>query len=149
MVLLPEQVSSSACWLDAADNMNQMPDQGGHGGLFDSLKGLAVTGVAMLQTRLELLSTELAEEKERLLTQLLLGLAAFFFVGLGVIFVALFLTVLFWESHRLLVLGIFAGLFLGLGFASMVAMRNFSRNQPRLFSASLGELSRDREHLKP
>lgn len=129
--------------------MAQTPDHGGQGGLYDSLKGLAATGVAMLQTRLELLSTELAEEKERLLTQLVLGLAALFFIGLGIVFVALFLTVILWEHHRLLVLGMFTALFLGLGIASLLAVRSFSRNQSRLFSASLAELSKDKDRLDP
>jgi uncharacterized membrane protein YqjE len=129
--------------------MAQTPDHGGHGGLYDSLKGLAATGVAVLQTRLELLSTELAEEKERLLTQLILGLAALFFIGLGIVFAALFLTVALWENHRLLALGMFTALFLGLGAASLVAARNFSRNPSRLFSASLAELAKDRDHLTP
>lgn len=125
------------------------PDRGSQGGLYESLKGLAATGAAILKTRLELFSTELAEEKERLLIQLVLGLAMFFFIGLGIVFAALFLTVALWENHRLLVLGMFATLFLGLGVASLLAVRNFSRNQPKLFSASLAELSKDREHLKP
>lgn len=129
--------------------MAQTPDHGGQGGLYDSLKGLAATGVAMLQTRLELLSTELAEEKERLLTQLVLGLAALFFIGLGIVFAALFLTVILWEHHRLLALGMFTALFLGLGIASLLAVRSFSRNPSRLFSASLAELSRDKDHLDP
>lgn len=126
--------------------MTQPPE---YGGLYDSLKGLAATGVAILRTRLELLSTELAEEKERLLTQLVLGLAALFFIGLGIVFAALFLTVILWDHHRLLVLGMFTALFLGLGIASLLAVWNFSRHQSRLFSASLAELSKDKNHLDP
>ncbi|BCB27732.1 hypothetical protein SKTS_26180 [Sulfurimicrobium lacus] len=101
----------------------------------------------MVRTRLELLSTELAEEKERLLTQLVLGLAALFFIGLGIIFAALFLTVVLWDSHRLLALGMFTVLFLGLGIAALVAAAKFARTQPKLFAASLAELSKDQDHL--
>lgn len=129
--------------------MAQSPDNTGHGGLYDSIKGLGATGVAILRTRLELLSTELAEEKERFLTQLVLGLAALFFIGLGIILGTLFLTVALWESHRLLVLGMFTVLFLGLGVAALVAAAKFARTQPKLFSASLAELSKDQHHLTP
>lgn len=125
------------------------PDNASHGGLYDSLKGLGATGVAIVRTRLELLSTELAEEKERFLTQLVLGLAALFCIGLGIILAAVFLTVALWQSHRLLVLGMLTTLFLGLGVAALVAAAKFARTQSKLFSASLAELSKDQDHLTP
>ncbi|MEN6585005.1 MAG: phage holin family protein [Sulfuricella sp.] len=127
--------------------MAQLPDNASHAGLFESIKGFGATGVAIFRTRLELLSTELAEEKERLLTQMVLGLAALFFIGLGIIFAALFLTVVLWDSHRLLALGMFTVLFLGLGIAALAAAAKFARTQPKLFSASLAELSKDQDHL--
>lgn len=127
--------------------MAQLPDNASHTGLFESIKGFGATGVAIVRTRLELLSTELAEEKERFLTQLVLGLAALFFIGLGIIFAALFLIVALWEVHRLLVLGLVTALFLGLGIAALAAAAKFSRTQSKLFSASLAELSKDQDHL--
>lgn len=126
---------------------DQMPGNGGQTGLLDSIKGLAATGVAIVQTRLQLFSTEVAEEKERFLSLLWLGGAAFFFIGLGIIFAAVFLTVVFWESHRLLVLGIFTVLFIGIGITAMVAAMKAAKAESRLFSASLAELSKDRDNL--
>ena len=41
--------------------MNDSPDSHPDSGLFESLKGLAVRGVSIVKTRLELLSVELAE----------------------------------------------------------------------------------------
>lgn len=125
----------------------QTPDDGAQAGLFDSIRKLAATGVGIVQTRLELLSTEVAEEKERMLSLLVLGMAALFFIGLGIVFTAVFLTVAFWSSHRLLVLGLFTVLFLGVGVATLVAAVSKARANSRLFSASLAELSKDREHL--
>lgn len=125
----------------------QTSDDGTQAGLFDSIRKLAATGVGIAQTRLELLSTELAEEKERTLSLLMLGMAALFFIGLGIIFVAIFLTVAFWNSHRLLVLGLFTVIFLGVGVAALVAAISKARAESRLFSASLAELSKDREQL--
>lgn len=127
--------------------MAQYPENAGHGGLYGSLKNLGASGVAIVRTRLELLSIELAEEKERLLTQMVFGLAALFFVGLGIISGAAFLTVALWESHRLLVLGLLTVLFLGVGIAAMVAASKSARARSSLFSASLAELSKDHDHL--
>jgi uncharacterized membrane protein YqjE len=125
------------------------PDRGSQPGLFDSIKGLAASSVAIVRTRLELLSTEVAEEKERFLSLLWLGMAALFFIGLGIIFAALLLTVALWESHRLLVLAILTLLFLGLGLAALSMALKQARSGSRLFSASLAELSKDQDHLRP
>lgn len=125
------------------------PDRGSQPGLFDSIKGLAASSVAIVRTRLELLSTEVAEEKERFLSLLWLGMAALFFIGLGIIFAALLLTVALWENHRLLVLAILTLLFLGLGLAALSMALKQARSGSRLFSASLAELSKDQDHLRP
>lgn len=125
------------------------PDRGSQPGLFDSVKGLAASSVAIVRTRLELLSTEVAEEKERFLSLLWLGMAALFFIGLGIIFAALLLTVALWENHRLLVLAILTLLFLGLGLAALSMALKQARSDSRLFSASLAELSKDQDHLRP
>lgn len=125
------------------------PDRGSQPGLFDSIKGLAASSVAIVRTRLELLSTEVAEEKERFLSLLWLGMAALFFIGLGIVFAALLLTVALWENHRLLVLAILTLLFLGLGLAALSLALKQARSASRLFSASLAELSKDQDHLRP
>lgn len=125
------------------------PDRGSQPGLFDSVKGLAASSVAIVRTRLELLSTEVAEEKERFLSLLWLGMAALFFIGLGIIFAALLLTAALWENHRLLVLAILTLLFLGLGLAALSMALKQARSDSRLFSASLAELSKDQDHLRP
>ena len=82
------------------------------GGVLDTLRGLLVTGIALAKVRLELLSTEVREEKARLLAILAYGGAAIFLLAVGAVFLAVFLTVLLWDSHRLLVLGLAAAVFL-------------------------------------
>lgn len=116
-------------------------------GLFASLKGFAATGVEIAYTRLELFSTEVVEEKERLLALLAYGLAALFFISLGIIFFAIFVTVAFWNSHRLLVLGMFTVLFCGAGVVAYRIASRYLHAKSRPFSASLAELSKDRAHL--
>lgn len=125
------------------------PGSDSHSSLFDAVKGLAAGGVAIIRTRIDLFSTEVAEEKERLLSLLALGVAALFFIGLGIVFAAVLLTVAFWESHRLLLLGIFTLLFLGVGVSALVMALKQARSSSKLFSASLAELSKDQEHLRP
>ena len=78
----------------------------GTGGLFESLKALSLSIVGIVHTRLELLSTDIAEAREHLITLLLLLQLALFFLGIGVLLLALLIVVVFWESHRLLALGV-------------------------------------------
>lgn len=117
-------------------------------GLYGSLRNLLTQGVELLHTRLELVLVELAEEKLRLLRLLAFGAMAFFLLGVGAVFLATFLTVLMWDEHRLLFLGLFSALFLGLGAVSLyLAWRN-AEARSGLLAATLGELSEDRAALK-
>lgn len=113
------------------------------------LRGYAAGALGILQTRLELLATELQEEKLRLGTLLGYAAAAFFFLGFGAVLLALFLTVLLWDSHRLLALGVFTALFLAIGIIAALAAARIGRQGTRLFAASIAELAQDREMIRP
>ena len=119
------------------------------GGLFESLKTLSGSLIGIVHTRLELLSTDLAEERAHLTTLLVLGLVALFFLGVGVVLLAILIAVAFWDSHRLAALGGLTGFFMiaGAGLAWLALHK--ARTKPRLFDASLAELSKDRQHLTP
>ena len=111
------------------------------------MRTLAGTVLAIGRTRLELLSTELEEERLRLGSMLLWALAALLCAGVGVVLVTLLFVVVLWDSHRLLALGIPAFLFLlGAAWSWRVVLAK-ARSKPRLFSSSLAELSKDREQL--
>lgn len=116
-------------------------------GLFASTKGLLGTCLSLLHNRLELLGVELAEERVRLVSLLAYGVTAFLCLAAGLIFLAVFLTVLLWENNRLLALGVFSALFLGAGVASLTLAMSLGRAGSRLFSASLAELRKDRDAL--
>lgn len=130
-----------------ADGQNPGSDQ--RGGLLNSLRTLAATLLAIGRTRLELLSTELEEERVRLSSLLLWALIALFCAGSGIVLATVFFVVLLWDTSRLMALGVPALLFL-LGAAlswRMVLVK--ARSKTRLFSASLAELGKDRDQLTP
>ena len=120
---------------------------GGSKGLFESLTVLATTLVAIAHTRLDLLSTDLEEEREHLLSLLVLTLAALFCLGVGVVLATILLVAVFWDTHRLLVLGTLAGFFLAVGMAAWGFAMRKARTKPRLFAASLLELLKDRQQI--
>lgn len=119
------------------------------GSLGSRLRSSIAGALGLLQTRLELLATEFQEEKLRLGALLGYAAAAFFFLGFGAMMLALFLTVLLWDSHRLLALGIFTALFLAIGILAALAAARIGRQGSRLFAASIAELAQDREMIRP
>lgn len=123
------------------------PGAGG-GGLGARVRGVGATALAILKTRLELLATEVEEEKLRLGSLLAYAAAAAFFLGFGAVFLALFITVLLWDSQRLLALGIFTAVFLAVGAIATLAVVRLARRGSRLFSSSIAELSEDYDALR-
>lgn len=120
---------------------------GGRRGLLDSLTILAGTLVAIVHTRLDLLSADLEEERIHLVSLLLLSLVVLLCLGVGVVLVVILLVIMFWDTHRLLSLGVIAGIFLAFGAVTWMLALKQARSKPRLFAASLSELSKDRQQL--
>lgn len=126
-----------------------MPDKipGDSKGLLASLAALAATLVAIAHTRLDLLSSDLEEEREHLLSLLMLSLSALFFLGIGVLLATLLLVVAFWDTYRLPVLAVLAGIFLAAGITAWRVALHKAKTKPRLFAASMSELLKDRKQL--
>ena len=125
----------------------QNPGIGRGGGMFDSLKVLTATLLAIAHTRLELLSTEVEEQRVWLSSMLIWALVGLFCAGLGVVLATLFFVFALWDTHRLLALGVPAILFLLGAALAWLVVRGKARAKPRLFAASLTELSKDRKEL--
>ncbi len=126
-----------------------MPEKtpGAGKGLLESLTALAASLVAIAYTRLDLLSSDLEEERAHLFSLVLLALVALFCLGVGVLLATLLLVVAFWDTHRLLVLATLTGLFLTAGAAAWGYAVHKARTKPRLFAASMSELLKDRQQL--
>jgi uncharacterized membrane protein YqjE len=116
-------------------------------GLLDSVTVLATTLVGMAHTRLDLLSTDLEEDRHHLLSLVLLALTALFCLGIGVVMATILLVAAFWDTHRLLVLGLLAAGFLAGGGGIFAFVLHKAKSKPRLFASSLLELFKDRQHL--
>lgn len=115
----------------------------------ESLKRVAGTVFVILQTRLELLANELDEERLRIEQTLLYAGIALLFFGLSIMLLTVLVVVVFWDSQRLPVLGGLAAFFLIAGLLMCGVLRRTAKKRHPLFSASLAELSDDREQLLP
>lgn len=116
-------------------------------GLLESLTALAATLVAVAHTRLDLLSSDLEEERAYLMSLLGWAVIALSCLGIGVVLATILLVAVFWDTHRLLVLGSLAGFFLATAVATLLFALHKVRTKPRLFAASLSEFQKDRQHL--
>ena len=116
-------------------------------GLLASLRRLSATLAEILHTRVEILSTELEEEGVRVRELFIYEMVSLFFLGLGLMLMTLFVVMAFWETHRLSVLAGFAVFYLAIGAGTALVVRHKLKTRPRLFSATLSELGKDRERL--
>ena len=118
-------------------------------GILRSLRNLAATLVALLQTRLELLVTEIEEERIRLLQLLFWTAGALLFFAIGLQLLVLLFVMLFWDSYRVAAIVVLAGIFLVLGIFMAARVRDLSQARPRLLTTSLDELAKDKDQLTP
>ena len=124
------------------------PGDAQSGGLMQSLRNLAASSLGILHTRLELLVSEVEEERLRILRLLLWGAAALLFLSFGLLMLTFAVVILFWDTHRLLSAVVLGVAYLAIGGALAVAARR-SMQRPGLFTASLAELAKDRDTLAP
>jgi len=113
----------------------------------ESIKRLLSTLTSIVSTRLELLANELQEERLHLTQMLVLSLFTLFCFGIGVLLLTAFIMVLFWDEHRLAVLGTLSVIFFALGMLMTMLLRSKMQAKSKLFSVSLAELAQDREYL--
>jgi uncharacterized membrane protein YqjE len=117
-------------------------------GLLESLRNLARTFLAIVQTRIEIFASEIDEERTRLARIAVLAAVAALCIALAVILLVFFLVVLFWDTNRLLAIGVLAGVFAIGGIAACLGLRAAISQRPKFLSATLAELRKDRTKLE-
>lgn len=118
-------------------------------GLLHSAQSLLASLAGLAHTRIELFSTEVQEALARLAAALLGALVVVMLAALGLGFGAAAMVVAAGEGNRLTALSIVAGFFLAAAVAGAFVMRHLAHAKPRVFDATLSELQRDYEALKP
>lgn len=124
-----------------------MSDVNHSDGLLSSLKRLTNTCLGIVHTRLELLSTDLEEGRERLISLLTITFVALFCLCFGMVLLSILIVVLFWDTHRLLVLSLLTGAFILIGTIMGSMALNALKSMPRMFEASLKELLKDQDEI--
>jgi len=117
-------------------------------GLGASLQRLASTLVTTLETRLDLLSTEFAEDRARVLSLVLLALTGLFCVGLAAVLGSMLVVLLCGAEYRVLALAVMTGSYLAIGVACGACALRKAHRAPKLFTTSLAVLAVDRRRLQ-
>ncbi|MCX7051791.1 MAG: phage holin family protein [Proteobacteria bacterium] len=115
--------------------------------MFESLRQLVTQLLALLQVRIELLTTELSGELRRLAVILVWAAVGLLFAFLALLMIITTVIVAFWDTNRLLAVGLVALLFVVLAGLAVWQVLRRVRNGPPLLEGTLAELRRDRAAL--
>lgn len=108
---------------------------------------IAASVLDMAHTRLELATLEVQEEWQRMLAYLAATLMAVLLAAGALMLAALFVILLFWDSHRLRAVAALAALFALLGAGIWLKARSAFATRPPLLSTTLAELKSDIEFV--
>jgi uncharacterized membrane protein YqjE len=123
------------------DNQSQRADHG-------PVRRIIGSVFAILQTRLELIGIELAEEKDRLLAVLFLGLAAMMLATMALIALTALIAITFWDTYRWQSLAAITAVYALAALFCALKARHGLHNAPIIFEATLNEFEKDREMFR-
>lgn len=108
-----------------------------------SLRSLLNGFVALALTRAELFGLEAQEQKEQLLHNTLIGVAALVCLLIGLLAALLFVVLLTPPAWRVALLGLLTLLFAVLGLTALLQLQRRLRRQSAPFATTLAEVRKD------
>ena len=116
--------------------------------LFASLRSFWSVLLAILYTRLDLVTAELEDEAIRAVKVLVAGAIAFISFTMAFFFAMFFVIAATWNGpYRLWVIGGIFFIYLLIGLIGILVARNMIFSRPRFLSQTIAELRRDVEGL--
>ncbi len=118
-------------------------------GIFASLTRLLHSTVSLLETRLELLTVELKEEKIRIIQILIWASAAIFLAAISLVMITLTILFAFWDDPTARIAGLIIISVFYLGCTAFAAKRlnDMLRHGGLPFAETLDQLKKDRSCL--
>jgi len=114
----------------------------------DGLRALAGSFAALAGTRFELAVVELREEAERRKELALLAATVGVFATLAALLFAMFVVIVFWDSHRVAAAAGVTTSYLAIALAAFGRLKRRRRESPPPFQGTLAELAQDFETLR-
>ncbi len=104
--------------------------------------------VRMVQTRLEMLSVELRQERNAIVLQLKLGMTSVIAAGVAGVSAVLWAALTLPPNERSAALGVLTFTFVAISVATMLAAQKHRQRQARMFDSLIAQLGRDRSTLQ-
>lgn len=117
-------------------------------GLFSSVGRLLSNSVDLLLNRLNILSADVGISFQRLLSILSIFLFGVFFLCMAIFLVVILLVVIFWDTHKVLVISSLLGVFVIFGLALFALAKNKLKGMPHFFEATISELKTDQQRFR-
>ena len=112
------------------------------------LRRLGTSLLTLGRIRLELLAIEVQEEKDRIAGLLLWSVLAALLAGFGLLMLLVLVTVVLWDSHRLLALGGGSLVLIGAAVFAVLKVKGLVEQPSTLFQSSIAELRQDADALR-
>ena len=128
--------------------MNRKPDSGLLGGLADATRQIGVSALDLLETRVEILALDWAEERGNLARLVLVLLSIVACLQLAIVMGLVFLFLVVSEEHRVAVLGSVSLVLLLASAGATLWVRSWLARRQTMFGTTLAELRKDREWLQ-
>lgn len=100
--------------------------------------------LAHAETRARIAANELEEQGLRLLEVAVWAAVALLFFAIGLVFLAFFVVLLFWDTNRLLAAGLVTAVFISGGGLSVLMVRAGLAARPKFLAATIAEFQKDR-----
>lgn len=123
------------------DNSSQRPAH-------SALRRILSSVYTLAQTRLELIGIELAEEKDRLIVVMFLGLATMMLAAMALITLTALVAIAFWDTYRWQALAGMTAIYAIAALVCAVKARSGLLHAPFVFEATLAEFEKDREMFR-
>lgn len=111
--------------------------------LLESIKALGETLIEVLRIKIEILSLDVKESRIRFISLLMLGVFSLLLFTLGIILGVFWLIIAFWESDRLLIMGVLTCVILFSGMLMLTVFLWKLKHGPEPFESSIAELNKD------
>ena len=128
--------------------MSGESDSAGGQGLLGSLRRLAGNVVQLVDTRVELFSTDAREARDDLVRAALVVAVVLFCLQAGVLMGVLFFVVSLSREHLLAAIGIAGAVLLLTAGGGALWLFSWLKRRPPMFGATIAELRKDRDRLR-
>lgn len=117
-------------------------------GLFSSAARLLSNSIDLILNRLNILSADVGVSVQRLFSILSLFLFGVFFLCMAIFLVVILLVVIFWDTHKILVISSLLGAFIVLGAGFFAIAMQKLKGMPHFFEATISELKIDQQRFR-